>query len=66
LSQNETFSFLSYREGAAGHLKQFHQSRLVEQVIPSSAQYQDTLQRVTSYFTAHGSSLVQADDQAIQ
>src|SRR6202011_5875756 len=48
------------------HRGQFHQSRLVEQVIPSSAQYQDTLQQVTSYFTAHGSSLVQAHDQAIQ
>jgi MFS transporter, DHA2 family, multidrug resistance protein len=34
--------------------------------IPSSAQYQDTLQRVTSYFTAYGGSLVQADDQTIQ
>src|SRR6516165_3909016 len=48
------------------HREQFHQSRLVEQVIPSSTQYQDTLQQVTSYFTAHGSSLVQAHDQAIQ
>jgi DHA2 family multidrug resistance protein len=48
------------------HREQFHQSRLVEQVIPSSAQYQDTLQQITSFFTAHGSSLVQAHDQAIQ
>jgi MFS transporter, DHA2 family, multidrug resistance protein len=48
------------------HREQFHQSRLVEQVIPSSAQYQDTLQQVTSFFTAHGSSLAQAHDQAIQ
>jgi MFS transporter, DHA2 family, multidrug resistance protein len=48
------------------HREQFHQSRLVEQVVPSSAQYQDTLQQVTNYFTAHGSSLVQAHDQAIQ
>jgi MFS transporter, DHA2 family, multidrug resistance protein len=48
------------------HREQFHQSRLVEQVIPSSTTYQDTLQQITSYFTAHGSSLAQAHDQAIQ
>ena len=48
------------------HRQQFHQSRLVEQVVPSSAQYQNTLQQVTSYFAAQGSSLAQAHDQAIQ
>ena len=48
------------------HREQFHQSRLVEQVIPSSTQYQDTLQQITSFFTSHGSSLAQAHDQAIQ
>jgi len=48
------------------HREQFHQSRLVEQVIPSSPQYQDTLQHVTNYFTTNGSSLAQAHDQAIQ
>jgi MFS transporter, DHA2 family, multidrug resistance protein len=48
------------------HREQFHQSRLVEQVTPSSAQYQDTLQQVTSFFAAQGSSLAQAHDQAIQ
>src|SRR5229473_4527224 len=48
------------------HREQFHQSRLVEQVIPSSPQYQDTLQHITNYFTASGSSLAQAHDQAIQ
>src|SRR5215468_10686190 len=48
------------------HREQFHQSRLVESVVPSSAQYQDTLQQVMSYFTAHGSGLAQAHDQAIQ
>ncbi|HLG80329.1 MAG TPA: DHA2 family efflux MFS transporter permease subunit [Bradyrhizobium sp.] len=47
------------------HREQFHQSRLVEQVIPSSSQYQDTLQQITNYFTAHGSPLAQAHDQAI-
>jgi DHA2 family multidrug resistance protein len=48
------------------HREQFHQSRLVEQVIPSSAQYQDTLQQIIHYFTGQGSSLAQAHDQAIQ
>ena len=48
------------------HREQFHQNRLVEQVIPSTAQYQDTLQQITGFFTAHGSSLAQAHDQAIQ
>jgi MFS transporter, DHA2 family, multidrug resistance protein len=48
------------------HREQFHQSRLVEQVLPSSPQYQDTLQQITSFFAGHGSSLAQAHDQAIQ
>jgi DHA2 family multidrug resistance protein len=48
------------------HRGQFHQNRLAEQVIPSSAQYQDTLQQITSFFAGHGSSLAQAHDQAIQ
>ena len=44
---------------------QFHQSRLVEHVIPSSVPYQQTLQQATSYFTAHGASLAQAHQQAL-
>jgi len=48
------------------HREQFHQSRLVESVVPSNAQYQDTLQQVMSYFTAHGGALARAHDQAIQ
>jgi len=48
------------------HRQQFHQNRLIEQVTPSSTQYQDTLQQVTNFFTGHGSSLAQAHDQAIQ
>jgi MFS transporter, DHA2 family, multidrug resistance protein len=47
------------------HRGQFHQSRLVEHAIPSSAQYQDTLQQATNYFVAQGSSLLQAQQQAI-
>jgi MFS transporter, DHA2 family, multidrug resistance protein len=47
------------------HREQFHQSRLVEQVIPSSVNYQDTLHQVTNFFAAQGSSLAQAQQQAI-
>ena len=44
---------------------QFHQSRLIEHAIPSSVPYQQTLQQATRYFVAHGSSLAQAQQQAI-
>jgi len=44
---------------------QFHQSRLVEHVVPSSPQYQETLQQAIGYFVAHGSSLAHAQQQAI-
>jgi MFS transporter, DHA2 family, multidrug resistance protein len=47
------------------HRAQFHQSRLVEHAIPSSVQYQGTLQQVTNYFAAHGSFPAQAQQQAI-
>jgi hypothetical protein len=57
---------ISLASNVLAHREQFHQSRLVESVIPSSAQYQDTLQQVTSYFAAQGSSLLQAQQQAIQ
>jgi DHA2 family multidrug resistance protein len=48
------------------HREQFHQSRLIEQVIPSSVHYQDTPQQVTNYFIAQGSALSDAHRQAIQ
>jgi DHA2 family multidrug resistance protein len=44
---------------------QFHQSRLVESVYPSSPQYQDTFHKVTDYFVGQGSSVLQAQQQAI-
>jgi MFS transporter, DHA2 family, multidrug resistance protein len=46
------------------HRAQFHQSRLVEHVIPSSVQYQETLRQATDYFAAHGSAAAQAKQQA--
>jgi DHA2 family multidrug resistance protein len=48
------------------HREQFHQSRLVESVLPSSVPYQDTLHRMTDYFVAQGNSLLQAQQQATQ
>jgi DHA2 family multidrug resistance protein len=45
--------------------EQFHQSRLVESVMPSSVQYQATLHQVMNYFVAQGSSLAQAQQQAV-
>ena len=47
------------------HRTQFHQSRLIEHAIPSSPQFQDTLNQVTNFFVAQGSSLAQAQQQAI-
>ena len=46
------------------HRQQFHQSRLAEHAIPSSVAYQDTLQQMTNYFVAQGSSLLHAQQQA--
>ena len=48
---------LAYRQ-------QFHQSRLVEHIVPSNPQYQGTLHRMTDYFASHGSPAAQAPQQA--
>jgi DHA2 family multidrug resistance protein len=56
---------ISIVSNVLGHRTQFHQSRLVESVVPSSMQYQDTLNQVTHYFVAQGSSLIHAHQQAI-
>jgi MFS transporter, DHA2 family, multidrug resistance protein len=47
------------------HREQFHQSRLIEHAIPSSPQYQHTLQEVTQYFLSHGSLPPEARQQAL-
>jgi DHA2 family multidrug resistance protein len=52
-----SINVLAYRQ-------QFHQSRLVEHVIPSNPQYQGTLHRMTDYFASHGSSTAHAQQQA--
>ena len=48
------------------HREQFHQSRLAEHAIPSSMQYQDTIQQLINYFVGQGSSPTDAHQQAIQ
>jgi DHA2 family multidrug resistance protein len=45
--------------------EQFHQTRLVDQALPSSAQYQDTLHQMTNYFVGQGSPLIEAQRQTI-
>ncbi|HYZ41898.1 MAG TPA: DHA2 family efflux MFS transporter permease subunit [Stellaceae bacterium] len=57
---------ISIVSNVLAHREQFHQSRLVENVIPSSVQYQETLKQMTNYFVAQGSLLGQAKQQAIQ
>jgi MFS transporter, DHA2 family, multidrug resistance protein len=44
---------------------QFHQTRLVELIIPSSTAYQNALQQITDYFVMQGNSLGKANLQAI-
>src|SRR5208283_3507626 len=56
---------VSLASNVLAHREQFHQSRLIEHAPPSSPQYQDTLQQPTNYFVAQGSTLVQAQNQAV-
>jgi DHA2 family multidrug resistance protein len=44
---------------------QMHQSRLVENTIPSSPAFQSTLNKTTQYFIQHGASPADAHGQAI-
>jgi MFS transporter, DHA2 family, multidrug resistance protein len=55
---------ISLANNVLSHRQQFHQSRLVELVNPSSSQYQAAAKHATDYFSAHGSSLMQAQQQA--
>jgi len=45
--------------------EQFHQTRLVDQALPSSVQYQDTLHHMTNYFIGQGTSPAEAPMQTI-
>jgi DHA2 family multidrug resistance protein len=55
---------VSLASNVLAHREQFHQSRLAESVIPSSVSYQQTLDHLTQFFVAQGSSLAQAKSQA--
>jgi len=44
---------------------QFHQSRLVENTIPSSPVFQSTLRQITRYFMQHGATAGDANGQAM-
>jgi DHA2 family multidrug resistance protein len=57
---------ISIASNVLAHREQLHQNRLIEHAIPSNIPYQQTLDQVTNYFVAHGSSLLQAKQQAIQ
>jgi MFS transporter, DHA2 family, multidrug resistance protein len=56
---------VSLASNVLAHREQFHQSRLIENVIPSSLQYQQTIQQMTQYFSEHGNSTAQAQQQAL-
>ncbi len=47
------------------HREQFHRSRLIEHVTPSSPQYQNTLHQVSHYFAAQGFSPSAAQARAM-
>jgi MFS transporter, DHA2 family, multidrug resistance protein len=56
---------VSLASNVLAHREQFHQSRLIELANPASVQYQQTLQQVTHYFVVHGSSMAEAQHQAL-
>ena len=56
---------ISIASNVLAHREQFHQSRLIGRAIPTSMQYQDTLQRMTHYFLAQGSLPPEAQQQAV-
>lgn len=56
---------VSIGSNVLAHREQFHQSRLTENTIASNPAWQETLQRVTEYFQAHGSLALSAQQQAL-
>ena len=55
---------VSIGSNVLAHREQFHQARLVESVIPSSPEYQETLRQAADYFVAQGSLPVDTPQQA--
>jgi MFS transporter, DHA2 family, multidrug resistance protein len=56
---------VSLASNVLAHREQFHQSRLAADAIPSSIPYQATMLQLIHYFSAQGSSVGQAQQQAI-
>ena len=48
------------------HREQFHQSRLVEHVVPSSPAYQETVRQIADYLAQHGSLAANVQQQAVE
>jgi DHA2 family multidrug resistance protein len=55
---------ISFANNVLWDRQQFHHSRLVGLVNPSTVQYRHTLKQATDYFVAQGSSLAHAQQQA--
>lgn len=47
------------------HREQWHQNMLVEHIVPSDPAYQQTLKSAQGYFTQRGSTLADAESQAV-
>ena len=56
---------VSLASNVLAHREQFHQSSLASHAIPSGISYQQTMQQLMHYFAAQGSSIAQAQQQAI-
>jgi DHA2 family multidrug resistance protein len=56
---------VSVASNVLAHREQWHQSRLVENVVPSAPGYTSTLQSMSQYFSERGSNLVDAKSQAL-
>jgi MFS transporter, DHA2 family, multidrug resistance protein len=55
---------ISLANNILAHREQFHQSRLIELINPSTTQYHAALKQATDYFAAQGASLAAAQQQA--
>jgi DHA2 family multidrug resistance protein len=56
---------VSIASNVLAHREQWHQSRLVEHVVPSDPAYIETLRNLQSFFTERGASAIDAQNQAI-
>lgn len=56
---------VSIASNVLAHREQWHQSRLVEHVVPSDPAYNQTMQTMESYFTQHGATTADAQSQAL-